>query len=203
MRKKRTTTTARKAGTRAKKAPAANKTQQAVTEEAVEVTVERAVESESFKSMNFFIPLKKIPTTTAQQKGERIVGGRIVHYDREGVSEAKELFLAHLLTRKPDAPAPKGVPLSVAIRFYFPENWDPEKEAGTAKGIRWRMKKPDCDNLVKIFLDCMTVAGYFQDDSQISALEVEKYDINVSFPEDEDGNKRISGIYVGISRLGS
>ena len=164
---------------------------------------ERRKEAGKFKDTAFFIPLKRIPTATAQQKGEKVVRGKIVHYDRAEVAEAKELFLAHLLTRKPDAPAPKGTPLMLSVKFYFPEKWDPEKAKDEkARKIRRRTKKPDCDNLVKTFQDCMGAAGFFADDSQICSLHVGKYDVNTDYSPAEGEKPLIPGISVGLLAIG-
>lgn len=160
-------------------------------------------EAGKFKDTAFFIPLKRIPTATAQQKGEKVVRGKIVHYDRAEVAEAKELFLSHLLVRKPDAPAPKGTPLMLSVKFYFPETWNPEKaKDDKARKIRRRTKKPDCDNLVKIFQDCMGMAGFFTDDSQICSLHVGKYDVNTNYVPAEGEKPLIPGISVGLLAIG-
>lgn len=164
---------------------------------------EKRKEAGKFKDTAFFIPLKRIPTATAQQKGEKVVRGKIVHYDRAEVAEAKELFLSHLLARKPDAPAPKGTPLMLSVKFYFPEKWNPEKAKDEkARKIRRRTKKPDCDNLVKTFQDCMGMAGFFTDDSQICSLHVGKYDVNTDYVPAEGEKPLIPGISVGLLAIG-
>lgn len=164
---------------------------------------ERRKETGKFKDTAFFIPLKRIPTATAQQKGEKVVRGKIVHYDRAEVAEAKELFLSHLLVRKPDVPAPKGTPLMLSVKFYFPETWNPEKAKDEkARKIRRRTKKPDCDNLVKTFQDCMGMAGFFADDAQISSLHVGKYDVNTAYVPADGEKPLIPGISVGLLAIG-
>lgn len=120
----------------------------------------------------FFIPLKNIPTVTAQEKGEKVVKGKIIHYDKPEVADAKRLFLAHLSQHKPSEPIPKGVPVGLGITFYYPWN-------GGDKDAQWRVEKPDVDNAVKLFIDCMTKTGFWADDKQIASLTVEKLNVNI------------------------
>ena len=49
--------------------------------------------------------LKMIPpTATAQQKGERIIGGYIQHYKKKNVAAAEAILRDALLPYVPDAP---------------------------------------------------------------------------------------------------
>ena len=105
------------------------------------------------------------PTRTAQQKGVRVVRGRPYFYEKAEVKEAKEQLKEQMVSYVPYEPL-KG-PVRLNVTFFF----------GTAdkkKHYNYRSTRPDVDNLVKGFADCMTELGFWTDDGQIAALSVEK-----------------------------
>lgn len=128
------------------------------------------------KKIHFFLRMDKIPTITAQQKGERVLNGKIVHYDKKEVKEAKELFLRRLRPYIPEEQYYKGTPLSLSITFYYPWNGR-KKDAYT----RYKVTRPDADNAAKILIDCMTKAGFWHDDSQIAIYHIEKKEVNLNY----------------------
>lgn len=128
------------------------------------------------KHIHLFIEMEKIPTITAQQKGERVLNGKIIHYDKKQVKEAKELFLRLLKPYIPEEPYTKETPLSLEIVFYYPWNGRVKDEMA-----RYKVTKPDADNAAKILIDCMTMAHFWHDDSQISSYHIEKIEVNKNF----------------------
>ena len=148
------------------------------------------------RTLHFFIPLARIPTVTAQEKGERIKNGKIIHYDKPEIADTKQLFMAHLAKHLPKEPFVKGKPLRVILTFGFP--W-----SGGKKGpdMAYKRTKPDCDNLAKLFLDCMTRVGFWDDDQQIVSLQIEKLNINIDNRADNGRPMDTTGISVFIGEL--
>lgn len=116
--------------------------------------------------LQFFIPLKKIPTATAQQKQVRIVRGKPIYYDPENVKKARALFEAHLAPHAPKEPL--QAPVHVMMKWLYPTTQ--KKGDGVYKTTR-----PDVDNMQKIVLDSMTKLGFWKDDSHVSSMVVEKF----------------------------
>lgn len=120
--------------------------------------------------MIFFIPLKKIPTVTSQEKGVTVTNGKPHVYKTAKIKQAEELFCAHLAKYAPEKPLQGAIRLRV--HWCFPA--DGKHEDGD-----WKITKPDTDNLQKIFKDCMTRVGFWNDDSQVAFEVILKYyDIN-------------------------
>jgi crossover junction endodeoxyribonuclease RusA len=77
----------------------------------------------------------------------------------------------------PDAPLTG--PISVCLTFYFPRpksHFFTGKHAAVLRELAPNLHttKPDSDNLAKVVLDAMTVAGWWKDDSQVTPLLVVK-----------------------------
>ena len=102
------------------------------------------------------------PKATHQQKGERIVGrGKnafIHHYEKKNVRDARALFMAYLAQYAPKAPIAGPVRL-VTIWGYKAQRKKDHLEPKTTR--------PDTDNIIKLLKDCMTAAGFWEDDSQV------------------------------------
>ena len=130
------------------------------------------------------------PIGTAQQKGIRIIplktqlsrihalwqGGpknlyailRLctpMHYIKPKEQLAKDYFLLALKQHRPTEPI-MG-PIAIEIDWVWP--WRKSELKGRINSYdRYPCdKRPDCGNLSKSFIDCMTKTGYFGDDSQI------------------------------------
>lgn len=110
--------------------------------------------------VEFFHPLKKIPTATAQEKGINHKTGQV--YTLARVREVKALYTAILLKYKPKRKLEGAICLKVSFRFPI--------SRGHKEGD-WKITKPDTDNMLKLLKDCGTRCGYWQDDNQI-AFEV-------------------------------
>lgn len=120
------------------------------------------------------IPLPHNPTGTAQQKGERIVNGKIIHYTKRKVSEMRTLYIVGIRNEL----AKQGMrgnlqlrgPVRVSAAFYFEikdENRWGERMIAKNKG--------DLDNITKGLIDAMTDAGVFEKgDEQVAELALAK-----------------------------
>ena len=111
------------------------------------------------------------PTATAQQKGERVVGGYIHHYKKKNVAAAEAILRDALLPYVPETPIEgKPVQLWAIWEFPYPKS---AKKHNPGWG-RWKITRPDTDNLNKLLKDVMTDMGFWKDDALICSEIVEK-----------------------------
>lgn len=108
--------------------------------------------------IQFFIPLEKIPTATAQEKRIAVKNGKPVVYMDNRLKAVKQLYLAQLMGMQP--PQPLAGPIRLHIRWCFATN--KPSLYGAPK-----VTKPDTDNMIKLFKDCMTEVGFWKDDAQV------------------------------------
>ena len=116
--------------------------------------------------------LKMIPpTATAQQKGECIMGGYIHHYKKKNVAQAEAIFRDALLPYVPEAPIiDKPIALNVLWMFPYPKSAKKHKPGWN----RYKITRPDTDNLNKMLKDLMTDMGFWKDDALICSETVLK-----------------------------
>jgi len=131
--------------------------------------------------------LKMIPpTATAQQKGECIRGGYIHHYKKHKVAAAEAILRDALLPYVPEEPI-EGKPIRLYVGWLFPY---PKSAKKHKPGYgRWKITRPDTDNLNKMLKDVMTDMGFWKDDALICSEMVEK-----SYEEEP-------GIYITIDTM--
>lgn len=130
--------------------------------------------------IKFFIPLKKIPSKTAQQKGVRVVKGKPVFYTKPEVLRVKDMFKSHMSAHKPDKPL-KG-PVQLVVKWCYCS--DKHKPGD------WKDTKPDTDNLLKALKDCLEDCGFFAvGDSQVAS------EINQKFYNE------VQGIFIQLEQL--
>ena len=116
--------------------------------------------------------LKMIPpTATAQQKGERVVGGYIHHYKKKNVAAAEAILRDALLPYVPAEPiTDRPIRLNVIWMFPYPKSARKHKP-----GVdRNKITRPDTDNLNKMLKDVMTDMGFWKDDALISLEQIWK-----------------------------
>ena len=139
--------------------------------------------------IEFFLPM--IPPTVTQQEHEfKIVKGRVVVYDPPRLKEARRKFMDLLLAQKHRLPGwdfifPLEGPLRLVTKWLFPI-----PEGSGVRDGEWKVTRPDTDNLIKLFKDCMTRTHYWQDDAQVCSEITEKF-----FGERP-------GIYVRVEQIG-
>ena len=130
--------------------------------------------------MQFFMALDP-PTVTHQQKKVRVVKGKPIFYEPSDLRDARSKLTAHLLRFRPEQPLTGAVRLTV--RWCFPRGRHPDGS--------YRITRPDTDNLQKLLKDCMTAAGFWQDDAQVCSELCEKF------------WAEIPGIFVRIEQIGT
>ena len=114
--------------------------------------------------IEFFLPMKKIPTVTHQEKKINFRDKKI--YEPRELAEARALFMELLSEHRPPKPFPKGAPVRAEVYWQFPLDGHREGEL--------KVTKPDLDNHQKLLQDCMTKSGFWHDDCQISLLTMGK-----------------------------
>ena len=88
-------------------------------------------------------------------------------------NEFKELLLNHV----PQDPMLGPLRLKVIYRLAMLKT---EKKEVRERGWAYHDKKPDCDNLIKMFQDSMGDLGFWKDDAQVVKLWVTKIRHKVS-----------------------
>lgn len=116
--------------------------------------------------IEFFLPMKKIPTTTHQQKKVTVRNGKPQFYEPESLKNARDKFTSLLAQHVP--PDKIDGPIRLTVKWLFP------KIKGSYNG-QYKTTKPDTDNLQKLLKDCMTELGYWNDDAQVASEIVEKF----------------------------
>lgn len=109
----------------------------------------------------FYLHFPTMPKGTAQQKGFNRKTGR--YFQKAKLVSAEQEFRVALLPYKPTTPSDK--PISLTIHFYF--DTKDKKKWGLPKATR-----PDTDNYLKLFKDCMSADkegknGFWLDDAQV------------------------------------
>lgn len=116
--------------------------------------------------VEFFIPMKKVPTTTHQQKQVTVVKGKPVFYEPDSLKAARAKLTAHLGGYVPEKQI--NNPVRLYVKWCFPMT--KKSENG-----QYKHTKPDIDNSQKLLFDCMTDLGYWKDDSLVVSLIAEKF----------------------------
>ena len=116
--------------------------------------------------------LKMIPpTATAQQKGERVVKGYIHHYKKKNVAQAEAILRDALLPYVPAKPiTDRPIYFGALWDFPYPKSAKKHKPGFT----RFKITRPDTDNLNKLLKDVMTDMGFWADDALICSETIVK-----------------------------
>ena len=119
------------------------------------------------KLLNEFVVKGTPDTTTAQQKGVRVIGRRVMFYKKPEVVQAERWLWGSLLCFSPTEPY-EGA-LYVRIMWLFDKKSLTKKEDRT-----FRIARPDLDNMFKGLADVMSDMGFWKDDSQIVKMDLTK-----------------------------
>lgn len=113
------------------------------------------------------------PKATSQGAGKRIVmvNGKPMFFKNRKAQSAENDLTTLCLPYRPLAPI-EG-PVSLKIDFVWP--WrKSEPKRRIALGRVPHTSKPDCSNVVKMIEDCMTKLRFWNDDGQVSSLQITK-----------------------------
>lgn len=114
----------------------------------------------------FFMPMKKVPTVTHQQKQVTVVNAKPVFYEPDALKAARAKLTAHLGQHVPDKPYTG--PVRLVVKWCFPLT-------GKRQDGEYKTTKPDIDNSQKLLFDCMTACGFWKDDALVVSLVAEKF----------------------------
>ena len=109
------------------------------------------------------LTMEQIPKGTAQMK--RYNGRTRTYFKSQRLQQTEDFYLNELRSYAPTSPITGAVSLSIDFDYFTPT----KKRRG-----KWKTTRPDCDNLVKILIDCMTKLGFWLDDAQVARLRVSK-----------------------------
>lgn len=104
----------------------------------------------------FVLNFDTMPKGTSQEK--RINRKTGAFFKNTKCQAAEWLFLTALRPHRPPEPSERPVKLYVWLTFDVKDKslWG-----------KYKPTKPDTDNYIKLFKDCMTKAGFWRDDSQV------------------------------------
>lgn len=118
-------------------------------------------------TLQFFMPMKKVPTVTHQQKQVTMSkDGKPIFYEPAELQAARSKLMGHLGQHVPTKKYTTSIRLMV--KWCFPitgKHYDGE----------YKYTRPDTDNLQKLLKDCMTDCGYWKDDALVVSEIVEKF----------------------------
>lgn len=86
--------------------------------------------------------------------------------------QAKSELLAMLLPHRPQKPLEGALKLEIDIFYSWRKS---ETKKNRAKGVLPVTTKPDLDNWVKQFNDCLTRLNFWTDDAQVFDLHLRKF----------------------------
>ena len=104
------------------------------------------------------------PTVTHQEKRVTVRNGKPVFFEDTALKNARASFMANLARFRPTEPMKGAVRLLTKWCF-----------AGKTKEPRYKITKPDTDNMIKLLKDCMTRSGFWADDAQVACEITEKF----------------------------
>lgn len=111
----------------------------------------------------FILTFDQIPSGTAQMKRYDGRSGRFFKSAR--LQQTEHEYMMALAQHRPEHPSQEPISLSLDFRYSVKS----KKLKGT-----WKTSRPDVDNIAKLLIDCMTKSGFWEDDSQIVRLTLEK-----------------------------
>lgn len=122
----------------------------------------------SHSDISFFFRIEPDISKLTHQNGIKpaVLGnGKPYMHKTKELERLEAFYISHLKKFAPENPwsCPSGI---VTIwKFLRPKS---------AKG-KYKTTKPDVDNLIKTFHDCLTKAGFFKDDALVASTTVEKH----------------------------
>ena len=115
-------------------------------------------------TVEFFLPMERVPTVTHQQHEPKVVNGKVVFFEPPRLKAARQKYMDMLAQHRPAVKL--AGPLHLHVVWCFLSDRHPDGA--------WRDTKPDTDNLQKLLKDCMTAVGFWEDDAQVCSELVEK-----------------------------
>ena len=115
--------------------------------------------------IEFFIPLREPPSVTHQEHKVTMRNDKPVFYETQEQKAVRRMFEGYLAKYKPEQL------LAGPVRLITKWIWSCDQKHLHGS---YKTTKPDTDNLIKMFKDCMTRCGYWKDDAQVASEITEK-----------------------------
>jgi Holliday junction resolvase RusA-like endonuclease len=116
------------------------------------------------------------PRAFAMKLGNGKYSARV--FDAGTAENWKSAIAAVAVNHTPSEPFPGAVAVRISFHFARPRShYRTGKHAGVLRenALLLHTGKPDCDNLAKAVLDCLTqLGGFWRDDSQVAYLRIWK-----------------------------
>ena len=142
---------------------------------------EEIVEKWKKEKMHFFMPMKKLPRTTHQQKKVNTKGKKPVFYEPDDLKAARAKLTAYIAPHTPKQKYTGAVRL--IVKWCYPAT-------KRHKHGEWKITSPDTDNLNKLPKDIMQKLGFWSNDAIVASEVIEKF------------YSVMPGIYIEIEELG-
>ena len=91
--------------------------------------------------------------------------GKPIFFEDTALKNARASFMANLARFRPAEPSCVATRMRGAVRLLT--KWC---FAGKTAEPRYKITKPDTDNMIKLLKDCMTRSGFWADDAQVAEL---------------------------------
>ena len=114
--------------------------------------------------IEFFLPMKNIPTITHQEKQVHVVKGKPLFYEPEKLKVWRSKLIGLCL---PYVREPMDGAVQLITKWIYP--------LGEHREGEYKITKPDTDNMIKLLKDCMTKCGFWKDDAQVASEITEKF----------------------------
>lgn len=132
------------------------------------------------KVIQFFVPMKRLPTVTHQEKKVSVVHGKPIVYEPKELQNTRQFFMDNL--GQFDGQKISGK-VQLTIKYCYPlkgKHFDGE----------YKDTKPDLDNVTKLIQDCLTKLNFWEDDRFVVSLHAEKF------------WAKLPGIFIRIEEVG-
>lgn len=118
--------------------------------------------------IEFFLPMVP-PTITMQEHKVMVRNGKPIFYEPPELQAVRGRFVANLAKAR-RIYGPEETIASTPVRLTTKWIW-PSRDKAEA----WKITKPDTDNLIKLFKDCLTRTGFWRDDALVCSEITEKF----------------------------
>ena len=118
------------------------------------------------KVIQFFVPMKRLPTVTHQEKKVSVVHGKPIVYEPAELRNTRQLYMDMFGRYVPDQKMLGKVRMT--IKYCFPLQ-------GKHLDGEYKDTKPDLDNMTKLVQDCLTKLEFWKDDRYVVSLIAEKF----------------------------
>lgn len=121
--------------------------------------------------MRIKIPIPPYSVTAQMAQRYRISRGKLMGYKDKRYKDAERAMIAHLSEHRPIEPLSGPLHAEIVLVFPFKKS---ETQARKRLGSVPHDKRPDLDNLSKLYCDVLVKAGIITDDGAISDLVLRK-----------------------------